>query len=278
MTRADIRREWDSVPGSDLARLVDLDSTDEKAREAVDHTAQTRSASARPAPGPSHRSSFDPRVEYWRPPERRLLVAYLADRWSGRFAPPAPCATSASSSPPLRPRAHRRTGDVPRRAVRRRRRARSDLCRPRSPCPAIPAERELGHAEDGLAGPAVRCGRGPRGLAHGIRIPTTGTGASSSGSPGWADLGATDLDDLRRRLAFFYGYANLWTMTNAYKAGPMAFASVLQNTKTDEILDRVDAWRAAPRHRRRAFPRSAGTTTSRRTAPTMHPSSRCMGS
>src|ERR1700761_8839521 len=35
-----------------------------------------------------HRLDFDPRTDYWRPPERRLLVAYLADRWTGRFAPP----------------------------------------------------------------------------------------------------------------------------------------------------------------------------------------------
>ena len=34
-----------------------------------------------------HRVMFDPRQDYWRPPERRFAVAYLAERWTGRFAP-----------------------------------------------------------------------------------------------------------------------------------------------------------------------------------------------
>lgn len=35
----------------------------------------------------AHALDFDPRADYWHPPERRLAVAYLADRWSGRVAP-----------------------------------------------------------------------------------------------------------------------------------------------------------------------------------------------
>src|SRR5690242_18147663 len=35
----------------------------------------------------AHRISFDPRVDYWRPPERRIAIAYLADQWSGRVVP-----------------------------------------------------------------------------------------------------------------------------------------------------------------------------------------------
>lgn len=233
-----------SAPSFDLDRLVDLYSKDEKARGVVDHNAQIlkcvrggfRQALA-------HRLSFDPRAEYWHPPERRLLVAYLADRWSGRFAP-----ASAVRELGLQLARHferaRTDGLVTYRGVKyddvgglapiladlaahaRRFPPSASWETLKTVWPALPAS-----AGEDLAA-----------WLDAIKDPDDWDGGFKRRFPWFAYLGAADLDDLRGRLAFFYGYANLWTMTNAYKAGAMAFASVLQNTKTDEILSRVEAW------------------------------------
>jgi len=59
-------------------------------------------------------------------------------------------------------------------------------------------------------------------------------------------LGYLDVPDearLRERQAYFFGFANLWTMSNAYRrAGAQAFAPVLQNTKSDLLLDKALQW------------------------------------
>jgi MoxR-like ATPase len=61
--------------------------------------------------------------------------------------------------------------------------------------------------------------------------------------PWFGYLGATSTEDLRNRQAFFYGYANLWTRTNAYVyAGAQNFATVIQNTPTDKMLDAALEW------------------------------------
>ena len=61
--------------------------------------------------------------------------------------------------------------------------------------------------------------------------------------PWFGYLGATSEDELRRRQAFFFGYANLWTTTNAYvRAGAQSFAPVIQNTSTDGLLDPALQW------------------------------------
>src|SRR5262249_12197937 len=61
--------------------------------------------------------------------------------------------------------------------------------------------------------------------------------------PWLAYLGAESVNAARARQAFFYGYANLWTTTNAYvHAGAQSFASVLQNTKPADILDYLARW------------------------------------
>ncbi|MBN1772042.1 MAG: hypothetical protein JXB32_12310, partial [Deltaproteobacteria bacterium] len=72
----------------DLGRLLDRFDREPEMRAAVEHNIQVlkcirgglRMAEA-------HALGFDPRADYWHPPERRLAVAYLADRWSGRVAP-----------------------------------------------------------------------------------------------------------------------------------------------------------------------------------------------
>jgi hypothetical protein len=61
--------------------------------------------------------------------------------------------------------------------------------------------------------------------------------------PWFGYLGAMSEDELRRRQAFFYGYANLWTTTNAYlHAGGLGFAPVIQNTPVAGMLDPALHW------------------------------------
>ena len=61
--------------------------------------------------------------------------------------------------------------------------------------------------------------------------------------PWFGFLGSATDEEVRRRQAFFFGYANLWTTTNAYvRAGAQAFAPVLQNTRTEELLGKALQW------------------------------------
>jgi hypothetical protein len=66
--------------------------------------------------------------------------------------------------------------------------------------------------------------------------------------PWFAYLGAKTVDEALQRQRFFFGYANLWTTSNAYVwAGAQAFASVLQNTSFDACLDYALRWRGGSR-------------------------------
>src|SRR4051812_46842143 len=72
----------------DLASLLTLYEESEPARQAVSHNiALLKCIRGGLEMAGRHRLAFDPRQEYWRAPERRFAVAYLAERWTGRFAP-----------------------------------------------------------------------------------------------------------------------------------------------------------------------------------------------
>jgi hypothetical protein len=75
-------------PSVDLGSLIDLYDTSDKARATASHNAEIlRCIRGGLRMSQQHRVMFDPRQDYWRPPERRFAVAYLAERWTGRFAP-----------------------------------------------------------------------------------------------------------------------------------------------------------------------------------------------
>lgn len=61
--------------------------------------------------------------------------------------------------------------------------------------------------------------------------------------PWFGYLGVQSDEDLQNRQAFFFGYGNLWTTTNAYtRGGGLLFASIIQNTVTDRMLDAALQW------------------------------------
>ena len=229
----------------DLGSLLDLYDRSEETRKTVSHNVGIlkcirgglRMAERR-------RIAFDPRGEYWRLPERRLAVAYFADRWTGRFVPAAALRT------------------VARRVLMHFDQARTD---------AVVSYRGIDYDQGGgfdkicaaLADYALRLVPIPeweqlRGVWPKV-AQTAGEDVSrfllaapttddwewgfKRRLPWFGYLGAHSDEDLQNRQAFFFGYANLWTTTNAYVfGGGMSFASVIQNTSTDRLLDAALQW------------------------------------
>lgn len=189
----------------------------------------------------AHRIDFDPRTDYWYPPERRIAVAYLADRWAGRFAFPQDVRDLAIRIVQHLERA-RVDGLVTYRGVERSEVLRVcqilvDHARRFGPVPGWPKLRETWPKLPATAADDL--------VAFLEEIPSSENWERSFRwrFPWFAYLDAQSLDVMRARQAFFYGYANLWTTTNAYvHAGAQSFASILQNTKPADILDYVGKW------------------------------------
>jgi len=232
---------------SDFGSLFDLYDQSEEARASVSHNVEIlKCVRGGLRMSEHHRIPFEPRGEYWRLPERRLLVAYFADRWTGHFAPAVA----------LR--------GVARRVFLHFDQARRD---------AIVSYR--GTDYDQAGGFKKVCAA----LAdHARRLPPLGEWdelrvvwpklAETAGDdiarflqdapdganwepgfkrrlPWFGYLGASSEEDLRNRQAFFFGYANLWTTANAYTSGGgMAFAPVIQNTSADRMIDAALQWAA----------------------------------
>ena len=189
----------------------------------------------------NHRIAFDPREDYWRPVERRIAVAYLADHWTGRFVPVQAVRELGFRIVQHLERA-RRDGLVTYRGVEPGEVTRVcetllDHVRRLGPVPAwdqlranwpkIPAT-----AADDLVA-----------FVEGIRTTESWERTLKWRLPWLAYLGVESPEDVRTRRSFFYGYANLWTTTNAYvRAGAQSFAPVFQNTKPSDILDYVERW------------------------------------
>lgn len=225
--------------------LLERYANDRKMQESVEHNAEVlrcvrgglRMASAHPF-------AFEPRRDYWYPPERRFAVAYLAAEWTGHFVPAAGLREYALH------------------VLRHFERARADglieylgvdyasvggqaalietlvnhsqrmatpgvwtnLCALRPKLPASAAQ----HMSDFLRS----CTEDEKWeSAFGRRLPWFGY------------LGAAGVDEMRERQRFFFGYANLWTTTNAYvQAGAQSFAGILQNTAADACLSYAQRW------------------------------------
>jgi hypothetical protein len=231
--------------GVDLGSLLDLYGSSEKTRSTVSHNIGVlKCIRGGFRVAERHRITFSPRQEYWRLPERRLAVAYLADRWTGRFAPPA--ALRAVARRLLLHFDQARTdGVVSYRGVEYEQgggfekicAVLADYARRLPPIPEWQQLREVwpqladSAGEDLsdflLAAPAAD--EWERGFRR--RFPWFGY------------LGAQSNEDVQKRQAFFFGYGNLWMTTNAYtRGGAQQFASVVQNTSTDQMLDAALQW------------------------------------
>jgi hypothetical protein len=226
----------------DLGNLLDRYEQDPEMRTDVQHNVQIlKCVRGGLRMAENHRIAFDPRVDYWHPPERRIAVAYLADRWTGRFVPAQAVRDLGFQIVGHFERARRDRlvtylGVEPS-EVTRVCEILLDHVRRLGPVPAwdqlrvtwpkLPAT----PAEDLVA------------FLQGIRTAESWERSLKWRMPWLAYLGAESPEAARARQAFFYGYANLWTTTNAYvRAGAQTFAPVIQNTKPADILDYVERW------------------------------------
>jgi hypothetical protein len=72
----------------DLGSLLNLYENSDDTRKSVSHNIKVlKCIRGGLRMAERYRLAFGPRREYWRLPERRIAVAYLADRWTGRFVP-----------------------------------------------------------------------------------------------------------------------------------------------------------------------------------------------
>jgi MoxR-like ATPase len=198
------------------------------------------------------RFPFDPCDEYWLRPERRFLVAWFAQQWTGRMAP----------VPALR-----RVALHVFRHFDRIVEADPDMAWSGVDYELAPGgwegvvDRLLAHL-DRMAEPADwaavraiwprRASADLRDLLRNAWLEARVDRATWTGSePGFGKrypwfpyLGAQSLDDVARQQRFWYGFINLWTGTNSYRVGAsLRVAPDLQNTPVDAFLDPAQQWR-----------------------------------
>jgi hypothetical protein len=231
----------------DFGSLVDLYEQNEQTRQSVSHNIEVlRCIRGGLRMAERYRLTFDPRDEYWRLPERRFAVAYLAERWTGRLAPATAIRAVALHVVRHFDRA-RADGVVSYRGVDYEQAGGidkicitlADYARRLTPIPSWNLVRNVW--------PKL-----PESVGTDIADFLQEVSTRDDWEPGFRRrlpwfgyLGAMSDEKLRHRQAFFFGYANLWTTTNAYvHAGAQAFAPVIQNTTTDGMLDPAIKWAA----------------------------------
>jgi len=229
----------------DLHSLPGLYENSEAARNAVKHNVEIlKCVRGGLRMAEQHRLEFEPRGEYWRRPERRFAVAYLAEKWTGRFAPPS--AVRQFGIAVVRHFDHvRADGILTYQGVQYEQAGGlqtvcNQLAEHALRLPPLPVWERLR-----AVWPKLRETPGEEVAEFLRKVPER-----SNWEPGFARrlpwfafLDSETASEVRRRQAFFFGYANLWTTTNAYvRAGAQAFAPVLQNTKTGGLLTKALEW------------------------------------
>ncbi len=235
-------------PWADPIRLLAAYDADQNVSESFAHNLRhLRHVHGGYALAAENRLSFDPRGDYWRRPGRRAAVWYLANLGPGAFAP---AAAMRRIGVQVCRALDRITEDEPYEEVR--------LYHPqwgalveRAIAERLPA---LASSKDWVAWRAARGAALDRSLADEVaeflRSTVQSYGAWGAGHepplrkriPWFCYLGAGD-DELDRRRAYFFGWANLFCATNAYRfSGSQNFAPVLQNTPSDTLLGYVDQW------------------------------------
>jgi MoxR-like ATPase len=193
--------------------------------------------------------AFDPRPDFWFPPERRLLVSYFAKRWHLCYAP-----AEALRSYALKLFKHfdhgRDDGHFTVKGVEY-----ETMGTWESICDGLVA-----HAHrlpelpefDALKRVWTRVKSKSAGdhLGEFLALtrddpdwPATYEPALGQRLPWFPYLGAKSLEDLAIRQRFFFGYHRLLMSTNAFThGGAMNFAPVIQNTAAADILALVRRW------------------------------------
>lgn len=230
----------------DLGSLLDLYDRSDQIRSSVSHNVQIlKCIRGGLQMAANHRISFDPRTEYWRLPERRLLVAYCADRWTGHFAP-ANALRCIARRALLHFDQARTQGVVSYRGVDYDqaggfKQLCAILAEHARRLPPFPEWEQLRLEWPKLAHTAGE--DVAQFLLSAQAIDNIEPGFTRR-LPWFAYLGATSEESVRDRQAFFFGYANLWATTNAYLCGgAQAFAPVIQNTSSDQLLDAALHWK-----------------------------------
>jgi MoxR-like ATPase len=230
----------------DLGSLLGLYEGSEQTRSAVSHNVQLlKCIRGGLRMAERYRLAFDPRLDYWRRPERRLAIAYLAERWTGRFAP-----VSAVRGLALHVLRHfdraRTDGVVSYLGVHYEQaggfaKICDELAEHARRLGPIPAWDQLRNVWPKLAQTAADDVASF--LLQGVATAGELEPGFKRRLPWFGYLSSASEEELRRRQAFFFGYANLWTTTNAYvRAGAQSFAPVIQNTASDIMLDAALKW------------------------------------
>lgn len=230
----------------DLGSLLGLYEASEQTRSVVSHNVELlKCIRGGLRMAERYRLAFDPRLDYWRRPERRFAIAYLAERWTGRFAPAS--AVRALALHVLRHFDRARVdGVVTYHGVRYEQaggfaKICGDLAEHARRLGPIPAWDQLRSVWPKL--PETAADDIANFLLQGV--PTAGDlePGFKRRLPWFGYLSSASEEDLRRRQAFFFGYANLWTTANAYAyGGAQSFAPVIQNTTSDIMLDAALKW------------------------------------
>lgn len=236
-----------STVSSDLGSLLDLYEGSEPTRQSVSHNVRLlKCIRGGLRMAERYQLTFDPRREYWRLPERRFVVAYLAERWTGRFAPAS--AVRAFALDLVRNFDRARTGGVisykgvqyeEAGGISQICAALSDHVQQLGPIASWSQLRKVWPNLPQTAADDV---------AEFLNEVSRSTGDDWEPGfrrrlPWFGYLDATSEEVLRRRQAFFFGYANLWTTTNAYThGGAQSFAPVIQNTPTTDMLTPALRW------------------------------------
>jgi len=207
--------------------------------------------------------AFEPRRDYWRPPERRIAVAYFASEWGACFAPAQALRGYALEvfqhlekaralkvidywgveyheaggwETIARPLLEKLAATLP---------ASKHYQALRKLWPDIEAATGAEHLSAFLGAT----------LEGGDNWPSSMEPNYAQRLPWFAYLGAADWDEAQRRQRFLFGYACLWMGTNAYRyGGAQSFASVLQNTPAQSLLELAAAWRGGATLASTGFP------------------------
>jgi hypothetical protein len=193
-----------------------------------------------------NRLRFDPRQEYWFQTERRLLVAFFAKRFEGCYNP-APALRTLC----LRTLQHfdlaRREGrfGTPRVLQTLEPAIRDPFLDVARELPSLPEYDDLRRRWRHLSAPSLR-----EDLIQWVDSQEGGTLSDLEPPffkrlPWFPYLGIDSLEPLANRQRFFAGLYLTFASTNSYRVGgAMAFAPVLQNNPSDELLDYMLRWSA----------------------------------